>query len=93
MSGPQSLVKQPSEIRTYTMDFGPNMSATEALTGATITAAPAGLTLTASAFSGRRASVKIAGGTAGRAYKVTFVATTDAGQTLESEGILNVEDL
>lgn len=91
--GTQSLIKQPSEVRTYTMDFGPNMAAAELITGVTVTASPSGLTLSSQAYSGRKASVKIAAGVTGGVYKVTFVATTDAGQTLESEGILNVEDL
>lgn len=91
----QTLDKQPSESRLYIMEFAPNMGQTETITGVTsVVAAPSGLTLSGSAtFSGTQASQRIAGGTDGVLYKVTFIVTTSGGNTLEGEGNLRVRSI
>jgi hypothetical protein len=90
-----SLIKQPAESRLYTMDFAANMDEGETISGVTsVAATPSGLTLSGPAtFSDTRAFQRIAGGTAGVSYKVTFLVTTSAGNTLEGEGLLLVRDL
>lgn len=94
MSAP-SLVKQPSESRIFSMDFAGLMAAGETITSvSSVTATPNGLTLAGSpAASGQVATQRIAGGTSGHKYVVTFIVTTSLGNTLEGEGILQVRDL
>ncbi len=77
------------------MDFSALLAPGENISGVTsVTASPNGLTLSGSAtISGLTANQRIAGGTNGTTYKVTFVITTSLGNTLEGEGYLKVEDL
>lgn len=91
----QTLIKQPSEIRSYVMDFSPLLGAGETLTAASsVTAAPSGLTLVGSpTVSGTFAAQTVSGGTAGQRYKITYLVTTSDGNTLEAEGILAVKEL
>lgn len=89
-----TLTKQPSESRLYDFNFSGLLGATESITAITsITANPSGLTLSGQAIwvSAKGVQVRIAGGVAG-SYKVTAIVTTDAGNTLEGEGVLNVYD-
>lgn len=87
-------VKQPAESRLFSMDFTADLSPAEVLVTASCTAAPTGLTLTGPAsVNSKVAQQRIAGGTAGTRYKVTFVVTTSLGNTLEAEGYLLVKDL
>lgn len=88
-------IKQPGESRMYTMDFTPLLARDgESLVSAVVAAEPAGLTLDGTAVvSERMAQQRIAGGTAGMSYKVTFTVTTSLGNTLEGEGNLIVRDL
>lgn len=94
MSTP-SLIKQPAESRLYTMDFSGLLGQGETIAGVTsVTATPSGLTLSGGpTFSGVFANQRIAGGTSGQKYTVTFLVTTSGGNTLEGEGILQVKDL
>jgi hypothetical protein len=97
MSTP-SLVKQPSESRLYQMDFSGNMTSGEAITAVVSFTAdtPEGadaLVISEITGSGQVASARIAGGEAGFKYKVTVRVTTDGGNTLEAEGILQLKDL
>lgn len=90
---PDTLCKQPSESWLYDMDFSPRLQLAETLTGITsVTADQAGLTLGSPIFSGKTGQVRISGGTAGLTYKLTWLATTDLGNTVEAEGFLFVED-
>lgn len=77
------------------MDFSPLLAAGETITSVTsVVASPNTLTLSGPAtFTGAFAVQRIAGGTAGTKYKVTFVVVTSMGNTLESEGFLQVKDL
>lgn len=94
MSQPQTLVKQPSESRLFSMDFSGLLASGETVSGVTsATADKAGLVLGAPAFTTSAAQVRISGGTDGVTYKITFVVTTSLSNTLEGEGLLSVEDL
>lgn len=89
-----SLIKQPSESRLFGMDFAARLGNDELLTVTSVSASPTGLTLSGSpGISGTEATQRIAGGTSGVKYKVTFVVVTAGGNTLEGEGILQVKDL
>lgn len=96
--GPQSLTKQPSESRLFSMDFSPLLGTGETVVSVTSVTAdqPIGagaLTISDQAAAGKLAQARIAGGTDGFAYKVTFLVQTSASNVLEAEGILQVEDL
>lgn len=90
----QTLVKQPSENRLFSMEFAPLMAEGSTLISVTSAAStPAGLTVGANAVSGTKATVRLSAGTAGVLYKVTMVVVDSDGNTLEGEGLLQVKDL
>ncbi len=95
------LTKQPSEDRLYEMDFSALLAAGETLSSvSSITQAARGnvqgaasLVIGSGAASGAKVQFRISGGTDGEDYKITVVATTSQGNTLEGEGWLYVRDL
>lgn len=91
MAIPQ-LIKQPTENRVYSLEFAPNLDAGETIESViSCVAEPEGLTLSGSpSASGTRATQRIAGGTDGVTYKVTFVVQTSNSNILEGEGYLRV---
>ena len=90
---PETLCKQPSESFLYDMNFSSRMATSEVLTGITsVTESPSGLTIGTPTYSGQIGQVRISGGTDGVTYTVTWLATTDAGNTIEAEGFLYVFD-
>ena len=91
---PGVLVKQPAESRLYTMNFAGLLEAGETVTGVTsVVDAPAGLTLVGSpTYEPTLAKQRISGGVDGVTYKVSYLVTTSAGNTLESDGFLKVRD-
>jgi hypothetical protein len=104
---PDLLEKQPSESRLYDMDFSPKMvqgsspeaiasvvsvSQLELLADGTRVATtdlefPSGAT-----FSAQVAQQRIETGVDTKTYVVTYIITTDLGNTLEAEGLLLVID-
>lgn len=103
---PDLLEKQPSESRLYDMDFSPKMgqSPAEVITSVDSVAqleqladgtrvATTDLTFpTAATFSLQVAQQRIEVGLDGKTYVVTYIVTTDLGNTLEAEGLLLVID-
>lgn len=91
----QTLIKQPGESRLFAMDFAGQLADGETISAVnSVTATPSGLTISgAPTYSGAKASQRIAGGSAGVRYVVTFVVTTSASNVLEGEGYLLVKDL
>jgi hypothetical protein len=88
-----TLVKQPSESRLYTMDFSANLAASETIDSiSSVTANISGLTIGTPVVGTRSAQARISGGTVDVLYKVTFVVVTSAGNTLEAEGYLKIEN-
>ena len=90
------LAKHSAESVLFGMDFGPLLASGETLSGVTISASPAGLTIgspsvQASAFvdeftgstvaANEGAKVRISGGTAGSDYVLTVTATTSGSNT------------
>lgn len=89
----ETLKKQPSESRLYTMDFSANLTTSETLASVTsVTADVSGLTIGTPVLGSRSAQVRISGGTADVVYKVTWIVVTSAGNTLEAEGYLRIEN-
>lgn len=99
------LEKQPTESRLYDMDFGPRLAAAEAVSSLTSVtqqevdqdtgarSPTTDLTISDQAISGQLAQARIAGGVNGKLYLVTFLVTTDLGNTVEAEGLLLVRDI
>ncbi len=102
---PQTLTKQPAEDRLYDMDFSPRLATGEDLTGSPTVSertvdqntgdrtASTDLTIGSATVSGQVAQVRISVGLPDVLYELTFVATTDLGNTVEAEGLLMVRDI
>lgn len=103
---PDLLEKQPSESRLYDMDFSPKMvqSPAEVITSVDSVAqleqladgtrvSTTDLTFpSAATFSLQVAQQRIEVGLDGKTYVVTYIVSTDLGNTLEAEGLLLVID-
>lgn len=98
MSG-RRHVKQPNEVLDYDFDFSEWLAqegdALQASTSTSTITADAGITLTTKTHDVATGRVKqrIAGGTAGQAYKVTCrITSSPSGQEKEAELVLQVQD-
>ncbi len=105
-SAPQmaALVKRAAEVRLYKMDLsllpeiggGDTVSSVTSVTASTNTAGAAGSDLTITnigvASGNQGAQCKIAGGTDGATYQITFTVLTAAGYTLVGIGYLYIDD-
>lgn len=90
----ETIVKTPNEVKLCNMDFAEDLLAGEAITAApSWTSTPAGLTITAPAFSGSKAQGMFAGGTNGVTYLVKCEVQATGGQIYQGCGDLHVEDL
>ncbi len=103
---PDLLEKQPSESRLYDMDFSPKMvqspaeliTSVDSVTQLELLAdgtrvATTDLTFpSAATFSLQVAQQRIEVGVDGKTYVVTYIVSTDLGNTLEAEGLLLVID-
>ena len=89
----ERLLKQPGESRLLGIDFALVLETGEALSAVSgVTALPAGLTLGAPALDGTVARVRVSGGVHNRNYRLQATVTTDAGNTLVGDAILEVRD-
>jgi hypothetical protein len=95
----QILMKQPAEVRKYSMDFSNLMAADETISGITsVTSARRGgdgdndLVITDENIVDQTVEMWIAGGTDRQAYIIEVIITTSAGQTLEGDGTLQIKD-
>ena len=102
---PDLLEKQPAESRLYDMDFSPKMvggtspeqivsvdsvTQLEVQEDGTEVATTDLVFPTGSTFAGQVAQQRIDAGLDSKTYKVTYVISTDLGNTLEAEGLLYV---
>lgn len=86
--------KQPSESRLFDFDFSGKMRTSATIASVvSVVAAPSGLTIGSTAFSGQIAQARLSAGTDQTEYLVTCTVTTSDGDTLELDGLLWVEDL
>ena len=96
------LDKQPGETINYGMDFDAALATDEIIDSIVVTHREScggtadlemeDLTNVISA-DGKSVSMLISGGTSGKKYIVTVVATTSEDQVLEGDGILRVKDI
>lgn len=86
--------KRAGETREYWMDFSkfPELDddGDTLATIVSVTADPAGPTLSGTAINTTGVDVTIAGGTAGTTYDIIFTVTTSGGSTLVARGQLQV---
>lgn len=99
----QTTEKQVAEAVIVQFDFTPDMAEGEALSSVD-SVTPVNLgevsgssnvsvgSLAISSVSTKIAQCLVSGGTDDELYKLTCIVTTDAGQTLETEGYLRVRD-
>lgn len=87
-----SLRKQPAEVRRISVDWGARfLAADETVTAVSID--NGGLSVSGEASPPYTIGYfLVSGGTAGEEYTVTFTATTDLGQIVESEVRVTVEE-
>jgi hypothetical protein len=96
--------KQPAEVRTFGIDFGPALVPDRSLIAcsqptATVKRQPPGGGATASdlnfgpiVLGGNVAQMQIGGGTDGATYKLEWIGTDDGGDRIMTVGLLAVRD-
>jgi len=98
VTAPELLVKQPADVRQYTMDFSNLLASNESLeslTSITHTVRGGGvsdLTVNSTSISGNTIAFWISGGTDNTTYRLEILVVTTASQTLEGDGLLSVRD-
>ena len=98
VTAPQHLIKQPSETRTYTMDFanlmstGETISSIDSVTSELRGGGSSNLTLSNETISSQTVTLDISGGTHCKVYVVEVQITTSNGQKLEGDGTLRISD-
>jgi len=97
-TAPRILEKQPSETKSFSMNFGGKMSTGETISSITsITNEYRGggtgnLTISGESISSQTVTFNIAGGTHGRVYRIEILIVTSNSQILEGDGLLQVSD-
>lgn len=98
VTAPEMVVKQPSEVRQYVMDFSNPLESSESILGiSSVTHTLRGggvsdLTVYNESVSGQTVIIWVSGGTDRNTYRIEIIVTTDANQTLEGDGLLSVRD-
>lgn len=98
VTAPEKLEKQPSETRTYTMDFSGLMTSLETISSiTTVTSELRGggtsdLTIASENISAQTVTMSISGGTSGYVYRVEVIIVTSTSQIIEGDGMLFVTD-
>lgn len=96
----QTLTKQAYEERTFQFDFSGKMAAGSTLASpVSVVSVSQGnvigstnITIASISISGQALQATYIGGTSGETYKITAKAIDSAGQKLELDGLLRVQD-
>ena len=96
----QRLCKQPTETRSFEMDFTSVLGTDESITSITSISSEivggydSDLSITASgiASGSKKVTMYIASGSLGSTYRVEVLVNTDSSQIIEGDGILYVTD-
>lgn len=80
--------KGASEVLPVLFNLASALATNDTIATTTWTATPSGLTFGTETDTTTTAQVLVSGGTAGRFYEITLVATTEAGQTHERKSAL-----
>ncbi len=98
VTAPEILVKQPSEVRQYTMDFTALLSGAEVISsissiGSTLRGGGSSdLTVYNEVKTDDSVVFWVSGGTNNSTYRIEIIVITDASQTIEGDGLLSVRD-
>jgi len=98
VTAPEILIKQPLEVRKYTMSFATLLATDEgilSITSVTHTlrgGSVSDLTVYNEVVVGGTVEFWVSGGTDGNTYRLEILIVTDAGQTLEGDGLISVKD-
>lgn len=100
VTSPDVLVKQPSEIRHYTMDFSNLLGTGETLSSIASSAielrggGTSDISLTDVEINAAATGVTFwaSGGTDNTTHRITIIVVTSESQTIEGDGILAVKD-
>lgn len=100
VTAPELIVKQPSEVRRYSMDFSNLLSTGELITSiSSVTSELRGggvsnLTVYNEVKSSDSLSVQfwVSGGTNNSTYRIEITVVTSGGETIEGDGLISVRD-
>ena len=98
VTAPEIPVKQPSEVRQFTMDFANLLSGVEVISSITSVSDEkrggdvSDLTVYNEVKTDTMVTFWVSGGTDGVTYHIEVVVVTSASQTLEGDGLLSVRD-
>ena len=93
VTAPEILVKQPSESRSYAIDFDKLLGAVETISSITsVLSTPAGPTISGLTIVARTVEFRMLGGTDGTVYRIEAIIITSDANTLEGDGLLVVRD-
>jgi hypothetical protein len=101
VTAPQRLLKQPAEVRKYSMDFSNLLSTSETILTSgvypkigseLINGGSSDLTITSKQVEGQTVSFFCSGGSDGKSYRIEVTIFTNADQIFEGDGILRVTD-
>lgn len=87
------FLKQPAEVESYTITYEDDLTAGDNVVSASVTVAPAGLTVQTTNVDDPQVRIWLAGGTNGTTYKVTVTTTTADGRVLQDEFKVKVKDI
>ena len=88
-----TVTKQPAERFSYTVNYVEALTEGDNIQSATVTVAPAGLSINNTGVYDPRVKFWVSGGTDGVAYKLTLTAVTADGRILQDELILKVKEI
>jgi hypothetical protein len=90
---PSTFLKDPDDVKDYTVDFSNLLPTGAALTGSATVTADTGLTVDSSAVSDPNVTVRLSGGTAGSRYGVDVQIDSDGGETYDRKIVIVCEDV
>ena len=89
---PSMFIKDPSDVKDFTVDFSNLLPDGAALTGSATITADAGITVDSNSVSSPDVTVRLSGGTAGNRYNVAVSIASDGSETYERSFDVVVED-
>lgn len=88
-----TLVKQPSEVRTYRMDFRRSLDRDDFISGVlSVSVTPGTITVDNPSSAEKTVSFRVSGGIDGESYNIKVIVSTSLGQTIEGDGLLVVRE-
>ena len=89
---PSMFIKDPNDVKDYTVDFSNLLPTGAVLTGSATIVADAGITVDSNAVSNPDVTVRLSGGTAGNRYDVDVEIASDGAETYNRKIVIVCED-